>query len=238
MLKFFRKIRQNLLAENRLSKYLFYAIGEVVLVVIGILIAVTINNLNETSKANKIDALLLHEIKQNLENDLAAIEEEIAAFDKYYRSQLYLIQWLESDLPFPDSLSLHVNSSYYRGYFKPNRIAYETLKQDGINPEEDNELKLDVARLYDIIYTQHIYFLEFYQEESYALYQACLMHFNELGFYNKSTKPIDPEQLKSDSHFLTKLKTLKNLNKYTRRTIMEITKKEIIQTLSSFEKKD
>ena len=51
MIKFFRKIRQKLLSENRLSKYLLYAIGEIVLVVIGILIAVQLNNWNESRKS-------------------------------------------------------------------------------------------------------------------------------------------------------------------------------------------
>ena len=51
MIKFFRKIRQQLLSENKFSKYLIYAIGEIVLVVIGILIALQINNWNENRKA-------------------------------------------------------------------------------------------------------------------------------------------------------------------------------------------
>ena len=49
MIKFFRKIRQKLLTENKFSKYLLYAIGEIVLVVIGILIALQIKNIGETS---------------------------------------------------------------------------------------------------------------------------------------------------------------------------------------------
>jgi hypothetical protein len=51
MIKFFRKIRQKLLTENKFSKYLIYAIGEIVLVVIGILIALSINNWNEEKKS-------------------------------------------------------------------------------------------------------------------------------------------------------------------------------------------
>lgn len=47
MIKFFRKIRQNLITEGKTGKYLKYAVGEVVLVVIGILIALQINNWNE-----------------------------------------------------------------------------------------------------------------------------------------------------------------------------------------------
>ncbi len=52
MIKFFRKIRQQLLTENKFSKYLLYAIGEIVLVVIGILIALQINTWNENRKRN------------------------------------------------------------------------------------------------------------------------------------------------------------------------------------------
>ena len=50
MIKFFRKIRQNMIKENKVSKYLLYAIGEIILVVIGILIALSINNWNEQMK--------------------------------------------------------------------------------------------------------------------------------------------------------------------------------------------
>ncbi len=53
MIKFFRKIRQQLLTENRFTKYSLYAIGEVFLVVIGILIALQINNWNESRKHDK-----------------------------------------------------------------------------------------------------------------------------------------------------------------------------------------
>ncbi|WP_432410515.1 DUF6090 family protein [Rasiella sp. SM2506] len=53
MIKFFRKIRQRLVAESKFSKYLLYAIGEIILVVIGILIALQINNWNEGRKENR-----------------------------------------------------------------------------------------------------------------------------------------------------------------------------------------
>ncbi len=50
MINFFRKIRQRLLTENKVSKYLLYAIGEIVLVMVGILLALQVNNWNEESK--------------------------------------------------------------------------------------------------------------------------------------------------------------------------------------------
>jgi len=59
MIKFFRSIRQRLLSENKFSKYLIYAIGEIVLVVIGILIALRINNWNESKKNSKLVARIM-----------------------------------------------------------------------------------------------------------------------------------------------------------------------------------
>ncbi|MBO0329831.1 DUF6090 family protein [[Muricauda] lutisoli] len=70
MIKFFRRIRQRLLSENKFSKYLLYAIGEIVLVVIGILIALQINNANEVSKqkqkTNNYKTTLITELKADL----------------------------------------------------------------------------------------------------------------------------------------------------------------------------
>lgn len=76
MIKFFRKIRQKLLLENRVSKYLIYAIGEILLVVIGILIAVQINNWNEESKANQKQRHYLALVKSEMSNNLEALQIE------------------------------------------------------------------------------------------------------------------------------------------------------------------
>ena len=74
MIKFFRRIRQKLLSENRFSKYLIYAIGEIVLVVIGILIALQINNWNEKRKASIEGLVLLNNIYDDLKYNLDKID--------------------------------------------------------------------------------------------------------------------------------------------------------------------
>ena len=66
MIKFFRKIRYDLMNQNKTSKYFKYAIGEIILVVIGILIALQINNWNEGRK----NSVLLNNYKNNLIEDL------------------------------------------------------------------------------------------------------------------------------------------------------------------------
>jgi hypothetical protein len=69
MIKFFRKIRQNLLMENKTGKYFKYAIGEIILVVIGILIALQINNWNENRKTDDIRENYLKQLLVDLETD-------------------------------------------------------------------------------------------------------------------------------------------------------------------------
>ncbi|WP_350293746.1 DUF6090 family protein [uncultured Croceitalea sp.] len=74
MIKFFRKIRQNLLSENKFSKYLLYAIGEIVLVVIGILIALQINTYSEDQKKRKQEIILLQNLSNDVRLDILQIE--------------------------------------------------------------------------------------------------------------------------------------------------------------------
>lgn len=76
MLRFFRTFRQRLLAENRFSKYLLYAIGEILLVVFGILIALEVNNWNQQrqERAEEIEVL------KSVQKDLALTIEEFHFF--------------------------------------------------------------------------------------------------------------------------------------------------------------
>lgn len=74
MIKFFRKIRQKLLGENRFSKYMIYAIGEIALVVIGILIALSINNSNEYRKNRETEKVYLNSLYDELLRDSAYFE--------------------------------------------------------------------------------------------------------------------------------------------------------------------
>ncbi|NNK79856.1 MAG: hypothetical protein HKO93_00030 [Flavobacteriales bacterium] len=71
MIKFFRKIRHRLLSESKFSKYLLYAIGEIVLVVIGILIAVQINDWNEDRKVSKANRVHLQKMVAEMDENIA-----------------------------------------------------------------------------------------------------------------------------------------------------------------------
>lgn len=81
MLKFFRKIRQNLIGKGDTKRYLFYAIGEIFLVVVGILIALGINNWNEERKQNLELQDYLFKIDHNMEQDIVIAKAHILKRD-------------------------------------------------------------------------------------------------------------------------------------------------------------
>lgn len=73
MFKFFRKFRQQLLIENKFNRYLLYATGEIFLVVIGILIALQINNWNTSKSDQQVIKNFMHSMESNLEEDIVQL---------------------------------------------------------------------------------------------------------------------------------------------------------------------
>ena len=97
MIKFFRKIRQSLLAENKFSKYLIYAIGEIALVVIGILIALQINNWNEERKKETLMITNIKSIAEDIQADIKDIQKTKKLLHKQIIAANYVIPILESE---------------------------------------------------------------------------------------------------------------------------------------------
>jgi Family of unknown function (DUF6090) len=105
MIKFFRKIRQNMINENKTGKYLKYAVGEIALVVIGILIAIQINNSN-INRIDKItEAKYLNNIKLDLEKDLESLHYSIEFRTKKIAGTKKIIQHING-FPIKDLTAL------------------------------------------------------------------------------------------------------------------------------------
>lgn len=101
MLPFFRKIRQGLLRNNKFSKYLLYAIGEIILVVFGILIALQINNWNEYQKERKREKLYLQSLKFDLEESQTELNRVIKKTDSIALATVTLLEPVLDTVPMP-----------------------------------------------------------------------------------------------------------------------------------------
>ena len=88
MIKFFGQIRQNLIKENKTTNYIKYAIGEIVLVVIGILIALQINNWNENRKFKNQEIQYIKRLLTENKQDLITFSENIHALEKSLYSKV------------------------------------------------------------------------------------------------------------------------------------------------------
>lgn len=117
MIKFFRHIRKRLVSENKFSKYLLYAIGEIVLVMIGILLALQVNNWNEQRKNNLTEEQILIGLGEEFKANLTELKR-ITELNKSVRSAtVNLIQNLRSKNPFEnehktDSLLVEIYMFY------------------------------------------------------------------------------------------------------------------------------
>jgi len=137
-----------MLTENKFSKYFLYAIGEIVLVVIGILIALSINNWNENQKAKGTELYVLAEILNNLKEDALLIKGIIAKREEANTSAKNMLVYLKQDTVNVEVLSQDfLNYLSFERYFPINN-AYEILKSKGLKLS-NNKLTTRISRYYD-----------------------------------------------------------------------------------------
>jgi hypothetical protein len=152
MIKFFRKIRQKMLTQNRFSKYLIYAIGEIVLVMIGILLALQVNNWNEVRKNRKAEHEDLVNLKQEFESNyesLVNLLEKRHVQEKQYRDYIELI----TDPAIPVSIkSKNWQPNLNRQIWQAkNTVLNSLLNTGGINRIQNDSLKYLLTRWPDYI---------------------------------------------------------------------------------------
>jgi len=151
MLRFFRRIRVKLLAEGNFKKFLLYAIGEILLVVIGILIALQINNLNEERKEKKLTSTYLANIELDLLSDLKAIEKASNDIDFYEEEGFYSLNVIDGKIDSIDKVKFLKSLIWNNHYpiFQPTRSTYEDLISSGnIKLIKDNDLKVALSKYY------------------------------------------------------------------------------------------
>jgi len=146
MIKFFRKIRQKLLSENKFSKYLIYAIGEIVLVVIGILIALSINNWNENNKTIKSENKALVDLKKEFTvnmNELSRIQTNRVRNDSLLRD--YLNQITNSDIDIKDKIKLNIPGVYGAQWSTKSAVLTGIINSGGLDKFQNDSLKILIS---------------------------------------------------------------------------------------------
>jgi len=176
MIKLFRRIRQNLLMENKSGKYFKYAIGEIILVVIGILIALQINNWNEIRKKKKQIDVIYTTIKQNLKTDLKTIKEPIEFYENLdstltkIMTKTYPTSFLDSinENNYLDCLPCKSNINRYY-FFQKQDNGFELLKKYEDNESmEDSNFSQEIIEFYTNQGNRLSDFIDYISNESYT----------------------------------------------------------------------
>jgi len=151
MIKLFRKIRQNLLNEGKTSKYFKYAIGEIFLVVIGILIALQINTWNENRKAKQLEANFFDNVLLDLEKD----EQKLNYYKKFHTKRIEYLDTLLTYVRNPNKVmginkfAMYVEPLFYATDPTNYNITFESAKSLGtFNNFKEKEVLKDLSEYY------------------------------------------------------------------------------------------
>lgn len=142
-----------LLSENKILRYLTYAVGEIFLVVIGILIALQVNNWNQVRKDRESELLILQEIRADLQMDLEEFDRNMVHLKNQQLSAHRLLGIAREDLEFDESYGVYLFYSGLFPRFTPKTAGYELLQTKGLDLVSDNELRRAITDLYEFGYS-------------------------------------------------------------------------------------
>ena len=238
MINFFMRIRKQLADDNKPLKYLRYAIGEIVLVVIGILIALQINNWNEERHQKAKEEKLLIELDRDLASNMTILKDKIKHEKKFIKENTSTVEHIKSKKPFNDSIGLFLNHSTHIEKIQFTSSAYESLKSVGVDIISSDSIRADITNLFSTELPQrtiwirdagmnhanltHPYFVKFFEVDDFIL------------------RPTDYEGLLKSQEFINIMSRRKSLkmvivtNLETLLTYIESTRIKIQNELETF----
>ena len=175
MLPFFRKIRWRLAADNQFFKYSRYAVGEIVLVVVGILIALQINNWNENRKNSNLERKLLTELISDLETNIESLNASNMSNVKSIAGIDSLIYHFNNSTS-SDSLRSFLSGSVYISTLNLSYSSFESMKTIGFEIINDDQIRLSIIDLFEISYTHHVRSINEVEQTYFQTYMDWYMN--------------------------------------------------------------
>ena len=211
MIPFFRKIRKQFADENKPIKYMRYAIGEILLVMVGILLALQVNNWNENRKLQQEELKLLFDIKTNLETTLNNLESDTIANLKDIIQFKKIESYINQDLPYSNEL----DSAFGRFTFWSSpyitATAYKSLQSKGLDIIKNETLKNNIVSMYEV---ESLRLTNDYDKTEWAISNTIIIPFfsKHIRRLHSSSlflsRPNDFESLKQNDEFLNILSIL------------------------------
>ena len=212
MLRFLRNIRKSSLASASSRKYFIYAIGEIALVVIGILLALQINKWSEAKKLNKSINSHLQILAKNLEEDQIQLKQLHSGVTDNFAYADSLMMFFKGHVSFDSKIVKYMSMSLIEHQFKSNTTGFETINQSGEIPFLNAALQSSILDYYSMVKSvnerEHIsnkQIQEKYEVYIFNNYPEVFQRNNEWEYvsnmYKDDLRPIidfDPVKLRSD----------------------------------------
>ena len=152
MLFILRKLRRSFFLPGKVRTYLAYSIGEIVLIVLGIMIALQISDWNDSIKLREREEILLTELVVNLQTNIANLENDINRQIISAGYLQFLLDHLDNQKPYDASLDV----KFHEGQIAPDVIlassAFETLKSTGLGLIRSDSLRREIINLFEVVY--------------------------------------------------------------------------------------
>ncbi|MFZ1424528.1 MAG: DUF6090 family protein [Saprospiraceae bacterium] len=213
MIKFFRTLRQQLLSDNKFNKYLVYAIGEIILVVIGILIALQINNWNESEKSKHQEQIILKNILKDLESDKIGLNKIIEARTSTANSAKTMVSYYEGvKIEKLSDYYFHFVNVLYWQFHHPRNTTFEELVNSGnmsiIRNPKIKELLLDVNASYQELFEVRRHMYDDYTLYLYTPYASIIDYEDGIVIWENPNSKLELSQ--TDVKTALKNKAIKN----------------------------
>ena len=213
MLHFFRRIRQSLLGgkqsdrtiqPGRFSRYLLYALGEILLVVIGILIALQVDNWSEERKLQQRQFNMLSDIQSDLQSTKEELEAGKSLNEHTLKQYRFLMEAIDTNAPYSQKIDSAM--AWIPMFHVPRftRTAYESLKSQGTDLLTNRSLKNRIADLYE---NEYLYLTEDQARLEWSLHDNTKIKYtNRYLRYRDNGEimvfPVDFEKIKADPGFI------------------------------------
>lgn len=149
----FKRIRMTQIRTGQFNKYLVYAVGEIVLVVVGILIALQISNWNDDRKLRTVEVSILQGILYDLKADTIDLNENLAGYAAYCAYDDSLMETLHDRRAYADSTWRYAVSTAMADWFIVLHTShFEELRIKGMSIISNPEIRDRITRLYDFQY--------------------------------------------------------------------------------------
>ena len=238
MIPFFRKIRKKMADDNKPLKYMRYAIGEIVLVVIGILIALSINNWNEDRKLETVEINILKGIKQNILMDTIDLNHNTRRHKEMAQRDSIILWHLLDKKPLDSLVEEKLIELEFSNILLMLHTSYfDEVKSKGLSIISNKTLRDSIARLYEFRYEYLILVEnESNQYDYLSLYEDLISDYVYVDPELKAFKIREKHfQLILNDEFFTK-KLINAINKrYILESFYETTNKAALNVLEQID---